>query len=197
MRDKKATTTCIYAVIAGILIWTMLASFFAERSLATNQKPLKKSDQALQDLHDMGMRIADAVVAKDIPTLLNYGRRDLRSEDENSLRNQKSELYCYLFDSSCITWKKQRSVYEKISQAQRRGIKVVDGGKSPYDGHRYASLFFYDSSVVSEKMLRSSGFLCDEGRDRVSVWRFKMVDGQWEPVTPFFDFGTDSLCPPD
>ncbi len=173
-----------------------MAGSIADLSCATNQGPQKKPDQALEELHQLGIKIADAVKAKDIPSLLNYARRDMRSQDEITLKDQKSDLYCYLFDSSCITWKRQRSVYEKISQAQRLGIKAIDGGKSPYDGHRYAFLFFYDSSTISAKMLRSSQFLCEEGPDRISVWTFRMVDKKWEPVTPFFDFGTDSLCPP-
>jgi hypothetical protein len=93
----------------------------------------------------MGQKIADAVLAKDIPALLNYDRHDWRSQDQKDLKDRSSELYCYLFDSSCISSKKERSVYEKMSQVRQLGIKVIDGGKSSHNHQRYAFLFFYES----------------------------------------------------
>jgi len=163
---------------------------------AMSQISPRNSDRALEDLRQMGKNVKDAVVAKDIPTLLMYDRADWRSGDEDALRDHKSELYCYLFDSACISWRKQSSVYEKISRARELTLKVIDGGKSPANGLRYAFLVFFDRSVVSEKALRSSEFLCGKGADHMAVWSFKMVSNKWEPARPFFDFATDSPCPP-
>jgi hypothetical protein len=177
------------------MFWTVST---VEASQAMNQRHEKKPDAALEELRQVGTKIADVVLAKDVPNLLNYGRLDMRSQDESALKDRKSELYCYLFDSSCISWGKQQpSVFDIISLAHQLAIKVVDLGKSTYNGQRYAVLFFYDSSRVSEKMLRSSEFLCKEGSHRIASWKFTRVNGKWEPVTPFFDFETDSLCPPD
>jgi len=73
-----------------------------------------------------------------------------------SLKNSKSDLYCYIFDSDCITWGDGtwRSVYEKFSQAHPLEIKV-SLSRSPSDHQLYGSLFFYDAAAVSEKDLRS------------------------------------------
>src|SRR5258708_6897213 len=70
-----------------------------------------------RDLHQIGARVAKAVLDKDIQTLLAYDRPDLRDEDGVALKNPKSDLYCYIFDSSCmarseVSW---LSVYDKLS----------------------------------------------------------------------------------
>src|SRR6266700_3670720 len=145
------------AVVLFCFTWMVAPTL--ESSQAINRRPQKKSDPALEELHRTGTRIADAVLAKDIPSLLTYGRRDMRSDE--------------------------------------LAIKAVDLGKSKYNGQRYAVSFFYDGTKVSEKMLHSSDFLCEEGPQRIASWKFTMIKGKSEPVTPFFDFGTDSLCPPE
>src|SRR5260370_13154860 len=57
-----------------------------------------------RDLHKIGEAIAKAVLDKNIETLLTFDRADLRSQDEASLKNTKSNLYCYIFDSESTTW---------------------------------------------------------------------------------------------
>src|SRR5260370_32555173 len=154
------------------------------------------TNQVRRDLQQLGERIAKAVLDKDIPTLLSYDRADMRSEDEVALKNTKSNLYCFLFDSSCITWGngEWRSVYDKLSQARQLGIKV-NTAKSPYDHQLYGSLLFYDRSSVSEKDLRSSDFLCKQQSTQLVSWNFRLEGGKWKPVTPLFDHETDGLCP--
>ena len=154
------------------------------------------TNQVRRDLQQLGERIAKAVLDKDIPTLLSYDRADMRSEDEVALKNTKSNLYCFLFDSSCITWGngEWRSVYDKLSQARQLGIKV-NTAKSPYDHQLYGSLLFYDRSSVSEKDLRSSDFLCKQQSTQLASWNFRLQGGKWKPVTPMFDSETDGLCP--
>jgi len=196
MCGTKASGRSVRTIIGAFLAWTLVTGSTSNPASATSQAATKKkADPHLEDLRHLGTKIGDAVLARDISTLLSFGRTDMRSQDEAALKDPKSDLYCYLFDSSCIRGEKPRSVYEKLSQARHLRIKAIDGGKSPYDGVRYAFLFFYDGSTVSDNMLRSSQFLCEQGSDRLSVWKYKLIDGRWEPVTPFFDFGTDSLCP--
>jgi len=145
----------------------------------------------------MGEKISKAVLNKDIATLLAYDRADLRSADEVSLKNTKSDLYCYIFDSECITWGSGnwRSVYDKLSQAHQLQIKV-SVSSSPYDRQTYGNLFFYDASAVSEKDLRSRDFLCKEGPANITSWKFRLEKGKWKPVTPLFDSETRA-CPSD
>lgn len=160
------------------------------------QKPnAPRRNNASRDLHKVGEAVAKAILDKDIRALLAYDRADLRSADEVSLKNAKSDLYCYIFDSGCITWGNGdwRSVYDKLSQARRLEIKV-SLSRSRLDGQLYGSLVFYDASVVSEKELSSPDFLCKEGPARFASWRFRLENGKWKPVTPLFDSETESFC---
>ena len=164
-------------------------------SSAKAQHPVRP-DSALDNLHRIGDVVARAVLDRDATTLLRYDRTDLRAEDQSSLKNTKSDLYCFLFDSSCISGK-GRSVFDKLSSSRQLAIKVVDGGKSKVDGTRYATLLFYDKSSVSEASISSRTFLCKEAVRRIASWTFKLADGNWTPVTPLFDNETDTLCSPD
>lgn len=149
-----------------------------------------------RDLHKIGEAIAKAVLDKNIETLLSFDRADLRSQDEAALKNTKSNLYCYLFDSDCITWGdgNWRSVYEKLSQAHPLEIKV-SVSSSRYDRQLYGSLLFYDASSVSKKDLRSADFLCKETPASIASWKFRLESGKWKPVTPLFDSETGGSCP--
>ena len=144
----------------------------------------------------MGEAIAKAVLDKNIETLLSYDRSDLRPDDAVSLKNPKSDLYCYIFDSDCITWGhgEWRSVYDKLSQAHPLEIKV-SLSSSPYDQQLYGSLFFYDASGVSSKDLRSPEFLCKEAPAKIASWKFRLEKGKWKSVTPLFDSETRGPCP--
>jgi hypothetical protein len=181
-------------VAIAMLLATVHANLAAE-SQAKKKSSLVATSQVRQDLQQLGEKIAKAVLDKDIPTLLSYDRADMRSEDEVHLKNTKSDLYCYLFDSSCITWGngEWRSVYDKLSQARQLGIKVRTS-RSPYDHQLYGGLLFYDRSSVSEKDLRSSDFLCKQQATQLVSWNFRLEGGRWKPVTPLFDDETDGLC---
>ena len=148
------------------------------------------------ELHKVGEAIAKAVLDKNIGTLLGYDRVDLRAHDTESLKNNKSDLYCYIFDSECITWGDGtwRSVYEKLSQAKALQIKV-NLVRSSADRQLYGSLLFYDASTISEKDLRSFEFVCKEAPARVASWRFRLENGKWKAVTPLFDSETLGACP--
>jgi hypothetical protein len=170
-------------------------------SLATGQARQKSSvahtSIASRNLHKVGEAVAKAVLDKDIASLLAYDRADLRPADEVSLKNPKSDLYCYIFDSECITWGDGtwRSVYDKLSQAHQLQIKVAVSS-SPYDHQTYGNLFFYDASAVSAKDLRSRDYLCKEGPANITSWKFRLENGRWKPVTPLFDSETRA-CPSD
>jgi hypothetical protein len=159
------------------------------------QRPAKP-DAVLENLHQIGKVVAQAVLDRDVRVLLRYDRADLLAEDESSLKDAKSDLYCYLFDSSCISGK-GRSVLDKLATSRQIAIKVIDGGKSKSNGIRYASLLFYDKATVSERSLQSRKFLCEHSLDEIASWTFKLVNGKWLPVTPLFDNETDTLCSPD
>jgi len=156
------------------------------------------STSGARELHEIGVALSKAVLEKNIETLLAYDREDLRAANAESLKNNKSDLYCYIFDSDRITWGDGtwRSVYEKISQAQKLEI-TVKVSSSPYDRQTYGSLFFYDASSVSAKDLRSRDFLCKEGPGRIASWKFLLERGKWKAVTPLFDSETRAGCPDD
>jgi hypothetical protein len=169
-----------------------------QRASQTQQKSSgPRRNTTNRDLHKIGETIAKAVLEKNIETLLSYDRADLRPVDAVSLKNPKSDLYCYIFDSDCITWGdgSWRSVYDKLSQAHQLEIKA-SVSSSRYDRQLYGNLFFYDGSTVSEKDLRSHDFLCKEGPAGIASWKFRFENGKWKPVTPLFDSETRA-CPND
>jgi hypothetical protein len=196
--------TALSLTIARIFLMSTASIAMPYRSLprAAGQAQQKSGATHRNDpgrgLRKVGEAVAKAVLDKNIQALLTYDRADLRSADEVSLKNTKSDLYCYIFDSDCITWGSGnwRSVYDKLSQAHQLEIKV-SVSSSPYDRQLYGSLFFYDASVVSEKDLRSPDLLCKEGPANIASWKFRLENGKWRPVTPLFDSETRGPCPSD
>jgi hypothetical protein len=194
MTVRSQTATRIFLVfLASMVLAYRLIPLAAGQARQKSTVPRRNNPN--RDLRKVGEAVAKAVLDKDIETLLTYDRVDLRSSDEVSLKNPKSDLYCYLFDSDCITWGNGdwRSVYDKLSQAQQLAIKV-SLSRSRADRQLYGSLFFYDASALSEKDLGSPGFLCKEGPARFASWRFRFENGKWKPVTPLFDSETEAFC---
>lgn len=183
----------ISAVSTVVMAYVLIPGLTGKQTQKNSGHPNR--NQLNRDLQQLGEKVARAVLDKDIPTLLTYDRADLRSQDELVLKNTKSDLYCYLFDSACITWGdgSWRSVYDKLSAGQPE-IKVRMA-RSPYDHQLYGSLLFYERSSVSEKDLRSSDFLCKESPGRIASWKFRLESGKWRAVTPLFDSETEGLCP--
>jgi hypothetical protein len=193
IRSHMAARIFLMSVASMVMVYRSLPSGQAQQR---SRAPRRNSPG--RDLRKVGEAIAQAVLEKNIQTLLAYDRADLRSLDEVSLKNSKSDLYCYIFDSDCITWGNGdwRSVYDKLSQAHQLEIKV-SLSRSPSDHQLYGSLFFYDAAATSEKDLQSRDFLCKEGPARFASWKFRLENGRWKPVTPLFDSETRGPCPSD
>ena len=191
---KIATARFLLLLVVSMVICGLLLPAKAHQA-QQKSNPARRNTPS-RDLHKIGEAIAKAVLDKNIETLLTFDRPDLRSQDEAALKNTKSNLYCYIFDSDCITWGygNWRSVYDKLSQAHPLEIKV-SVSSSRYDRHFYGSLLFYDGSVVSEKDLRSRDFLCKETPASIASWKFRLESGKWKPVTPLFDSETGAPCP--
>lgn len=148
----------------------------------------KVEDTANRELRVIGDRVATAVVAKDINTLLEY---DHDPEDEASLRNKGGDLYCYLFDSTCIPEAKRRAVYEIFSTARQLGI---DASVANVQGKSYGLLMFYDKSQVSDQELYSPDFLCsDKALKGTASWHFILANGKWSTST-LFDYKMERSC---
>jgi hypothetical protein len=176
--------------IVCLLIFSFLISSIATSVLAA-QTANKPKDHAPADLTQIGDELAKAVLSKDVSTLLNFDRKDLSYEDEIALKDQQSTLFCYIFDSKCIS-PRRRSVYEILSGAGRVGIKPIFSRS--LRGYREGLLIFYDASKVSDQLLLSKGYLCKESGRTLATWAFKLVNGRWEAETPMFDSETDGPC---
>ena len=184
-------------LIAGASILAMSWGVAPSQAKQTQKKSnAAAKNQPRRELQQLGAKIAKAVLDKDIPTLLSYDRGDLRAQDEIALKNPKSDLYCYIFDSECITWGNEdwRSVYDKISQAHPLEI-LVSLARSPADHQLYGTLLFYDGDALSEKDLQSQDFLCQKAPAEIASWKFRHEGGKWKAVTPLFDSETEGLCP--
>ncbi len=193
---KRSTVNCQRSW-AGLGIWACLAAgiFISAHAIDVQPEQTDKSDKALRDLHTIGKRVAQAVLARDIERVLRYDRPDLVAADRMLLRDTKSNLYCALFDTSCITWGK-RSVYDVLRAAKRLTIRVRDLGKSK-SGVRYSLILFFDAAAIDEKNLASPEFLCEKSGTEIVSWTFKYVKGRWQSAHPPFDAETDTLCFPD
>ena len=190
---KTATVRFLLSLLAGVAISGVVLPTGAHQAQQKSGVPRGKS--ASGELHKIGEAIAKAVLDKNTDTLLSYDRSDLRPVDAVSLKNPKSDLYCYLFDSECITWGdgSWRSVYDKLSQARQLEIKVRVSS-SRYDRQVYGVLLFYDGTTISEVDLRSQDFMCREAPAKLASWRFRLENGKWKPVTPLFDSEAHGPC---
>lgn len=136
-----------------------------------------------------------AVLVKDIDTLASYEPSETRKQDQQHFRNPKEDVYCFLFDSSCMSGK-GRSVLDIFTSAKHLEIEPSTI-RSKANGQLYGLLLFYDKAKVSEEQLKSQQFLCsDESLRQVVSWHFTYVDGKWIANT-LFDYGTESLCSED
>lgn len=173
------------------LTFSFLIAFIATSVLATQSPNKSRDDDTTADLKQIGDEVAKAVLSKDVSSLLNFDRKDLRWGDETALQDQQSTLFCYIFDSKCIS-PKRRSVYEILSSAGRVGIKPILSRS--LQGHREGLLVFFDASKVSNQLLLSRGYLCKESGRTLATWGFKLVHERWEAETPMFDSETDGPC---
>lgn len=150
--------------------------------------PARMEDPATRGLRAIGDRVTTAIVAKDVNALLEY---DHDPEDAASLQSKSGDLYCYLFDSSCIPGAKTRAVYDLFSNSRQLAI---DASTAKIQDAQYGLLMFYDKSQVSEADLYSQDFLCsDKARRTTASWHFVLTNGKWTSTT-LFDYKVDSPC---
>ena len=179
-------------VLSAILIAGCCSLLGCRKSAAsaTSPTPLadRAQDPATRDLIAIGDRVTTAIVARNTDILLDY---DHDPDDAASLQGKSGELYCYLFDSSCIQGSNGRAIYDLFSSARQLG---VDASVTNFDGKNYGLLMFYDKSQISSTELYSPDFLCSEkALRRTASWHFIMTDGKWSTTT-LFDYKTDKSC---
>jgi hypothetical protein len=181
-----------FSCLSGIIACILLSS----PSCLNSQQPPAKIDKALDDLHQIGTKILDAVLKKDVVTLLNYEPANWRAEHETWLRDRNSDFYCFLVEShsGCRSFGLVSSIFENISGERQPGFAVNDWGIQR-DGNRYALLLFYDRSTTSESSIRSRKFYSDPRNfKKIGFWTFMLVNGKWEPTTYLFNYASDSPC---
>jgi hypothetical protein len=150
----------------------------------------KAEDTATRQLREIGDRAAIAMLAKDANTLLEF---DHNPEDAASLNNKSGDLYCFLFDSSCIAGAKGKSVYELFSTSKKLAIDA-SVSNVPVNGKIYGLLMFYDKSQVSDEQVYKQDFLCsDKALKETAAWHFVLTDGKWSTST-LFDYKIERPC---
>src|SRR5437868_15291726 len=117
-------------IVIALLVFGVVMLARYERTLlavqsATSRLGARKPvpDAAIQELRAIGITLADAVVKRDFDTLLKYDRPALRSVDSADLQNPRSELYCFVFDSSCAAPELRGSVRDVIVDAKRLDVQ--------------------------------------------------------------------------
>ena len=189
---KNAWTTWFcrrHAVLSAAVIACCCGLMLGCKKASEAAAPAAKiEDTATRELRTIGDRAVTAVVAKDINTLLEY---DHDPGDEASLKNKSGDLYCYLFDSSCIQGAKTRAIYEIVSTSRQLGI---DASVANAGGKQYGLLMFYDKSQVSDKELYSTDFFCsDKALQGTASWHFILANGRWSTST-LFDYKIERAC---
>lgn len=190
MDRKSYAYTALGAIVMACCCGLMLGCKKASEAAAIPGATMviKAEDPATRQLRAIGDRVVTAVVARDIKTLLEY---DNNPEDDAQLKSQGSDLYCYLFDSSCIQEPKRRAVYEIFSTAPKLGIDATVARVQDKD---YGLLMFYDKSQISGQDLYSPDFLCsDKALKGTATWRFILANGKWSTST-LFEYKTERPC---
>jgi hypothetical protein len=161
----------------------------ASADAAIAAKPQAKPDNSpAGKLRAIGEQVVAAVMARDTHALLQF---DSNPEDQLSLSDNKSELYCYLFDSACISGENKRAIYDLFATVPKLGI---DASSTTLQGKNYGLLMFYDKSQISDTELYTPGFLCTEkGMKNTASWRFVEADGKWSTST-LFEYKTERPC---
>ncbi len=188
-RNTSATRLSMpKAVFFAAVLVCLCSAMIACRKTSQAASAGKVEDPATAELHAIGDRAATAVIARDTNTLLEY---DHDADDETSLKNRSGDLYCYLFDSTCISGPNKRTVYDLFSTAPKLGI---DASVTSLAGREYGLIMFYDKSQISESELYSPDFPCSEkGLKGTTSWRFMRENGKWSTTT-LFEYKTDRPC---
>ncbi len=192
-QQKLRNTRCgwgqvVFAAVVIACCSTLPGCRKASASAGIGVAATKMEDPATRELRAIGDRATAAIIAKNTSTLLEY---DHDAEDQASLQSKSGELYCYLFDSTCIAGGKTRAVYDLFSAAPKLGI---DASVTSVDGKQYGLLMFYDKSQVSGTELYSPDFLCsDKALKSTASWHFILTDGKWTTTT-LFDYKTEKPC---
>jgi hypothetical protein len=174
--------------LAGIGFWSIMVAGCSKTSAPAASSAMKVEDPEVRELRSIGDKATTAVVAKNVNALLEF---EHNPEDEASLRNKSGDLYCYLFDSTCIQGPKQRAVYELFSTSRPL---MIEASIASLGSKKYGLLMFYDKSQVSYNDLYSQDFLCsDKARQGTASWHFVKIDGKWTTTT-LFDYKVEKTC---
>jgi hypothetical protein len=182
VRGSTLISAAVIACCCGMLLGCKKAPEPTATPRGNIQNPVSR------ELRTIGEKAAIALLAKDTKTLLEY---DHNAEDEASLNNKSSELYCYLFETSCIPDAKRPAVYEMVSSAPQLGIEA---SVTSVQGRSYGLLMFYDKSQVSNDELYSPDFLCsDRALKATASWHFVLDNEKWSTTT-LFDYKIGRSC---
>jgi hypothetical protein len=179
----------LYAIVMACTSSLILGCRKASAPATANTAAAARvEDPVTHQLRLIGDRVAVAMVARDINPLLEY---DHYPDDQASLKSKSGDVYCYVFDSTCITGGRPQSVYDLFSTAPRLGI---DASVVNVEGKHYGLLMFYDKSQISDQELYSPDFLCSaKAQTKTATWHFILTDGKWTTTT-VFDYKTDKPC---
>src|SRR5258708_1242978 len=168
----------------NLIRWLMLALLLAANAGGESKGP---SATDLQALHGIGVEIARAMLEKDVSALLKYDMDSLRDEHGRDLQDPKSDLYCYVFDTTCpaLHEKKNRSVYSQMKEMKAPGVTVKNLGSNAGSHNSYL-LIFYDAARFKAAQVKGASFLCRHAQVDVPIWTFEFRDGSWTAAHPLF-----------
>jgi len=155
--------------------------------LAGGQGPAPSNHESLEAI---SKEILAGVRRGDPRILLRYEPQAVASKRKVELKQPRHPLYCYVFDSSCLTAERM-SVRDAMLKWKQPAFWIHYWGKDK------AVVFFYDRAELSQADLRDTDRTCAAAYKHLFSWKFERLNRRW--VTQFlpFDESSDSLCPPE
>jgi hypothetical protein len=179
-----------FFLLGAIPLFTFLGSTTAHAQTPTSAD--------LQTLRQIGAQVAHAMITKDPKVLLKYDMESLHVEHERELRDPNSDLYCYLFDTTCpsLHEKSNRSVYSQLLNMKSIAVEVKSLATKPADPPSYLLIFYDKLKHQPQQVLRNS-FLCKHAQVDVPIWTFNFQHGAWVAAHPLFNAEIDPWCSPE
>ena len=158
------------------------------------------SEQAAKEsvLKQIAQDIRTALLKKDVLALLKYDLRgervkgilyDSYSEDQKQLQDQRSLLYCYLFDTPCLreiaskhSGKRnpflKKAVYDFFTKNKQTTIEILFW--PPEKDYRIASVVFLKPSFrINLSEVQRKGWPLDQWAEGFVAVDFILVQDQW------------------
>lgn len=178
-------------IIIKRIVNTVISLIFITTNVALANERLSDTASIYKEVMAASIALKNAVINKDIDTLLQYSNPDPLYGYANYLKDINSEEYKYLFDDE---WNKhlrpsRRSIYNILTKAKQLEIILE---KYELKGKIYVRAYYYDKTKIKLRLPLNNGQASLWGIDFVTC-RFTFTGKTWKVAYSIFDYGTDYI----